>query len=456
MDQETIIIVGAGIFGVSTAYHLSQRVSDPSRIILLDRAARDPPSNTLAASADINKIIRADYSSPLYMELGFEAIKAWQTLPFLQSQNANADSGAGVYHQSGWIAMDEKGSNVTRRIRENFRAGKHDSVIVDMEEDEVRRAWGGVLGRTDYAPFGSYYFNQSAGWVDAARALELMLRKALELGIRYETGEARHIVFLEGEGVQGVETEAGRVLQADKVLLATGPWTSKLMSPLEDALGIDHNDRVENQISAAGVCVAHLQLSDAEREVYSKLPVLVYGSQGEVIPPTSSGVLKFTSTTSFRNTVRTTTGHEISVPIEDQSYAPRGLQEDLIAAVRARLPQLLDNDRRPDYYRLCWDAISASQHPLITRHPDPRLTSLYFAVGGSFHFYKFLPIIGKYVVNIMEGVGNGPEKDTAWSWKSVGETGGGVHESLVPRREFRDFFVANQHSDGDSYNVTSV
>ncbi|KAL4738577.1 FAD dependent oxidoreductase [Aspergillus similis] len=439
MDEENILIVGAGIFGVSTAYHLSQRHSDPSRIILFDRAAQEPPSNTLAASADINKIIRADYSSPLYMELGFEAIKAWQTLPFFQSQNPNADPDAGVYHQSGWIAMDEEGSNVTRRIRQNFRSGKHDSVIVDMEEDEVRRAWGGVLERTDYTPFGSYYFNRSAGWADAGRALEVMLRKALELGIRYETGEARRIVYLEGAGVQGVETETGDILQADKVLLATGAWTSKLMSSLEDALSIEHNDRVEDQISAAGVCVAHFQLSDAEREVYSKLPVLVYGSQGEVIPPTSSGILKFTSTTSFKNTVRTATGHEISVPIEDQSNAPRGLQEDLIAAVRARLPQLLDNGRRPDYYRLCWDAISASQHPLITRHPDPRLANLYLAVGGSFHFYKFLPNIGKYVVNVLEGVGNGPEKDTAWSWKSVEETGSGVHESLVPRREFRDF-----------------
>ncbi|KAL6236722.1 hypothetical protein BDW75DRAFT_249855 [Aspergillus navahoensis] len=437
MEKETILIVGAGIFGVSTAYHLAQRLSDPSRIILLDRAA--PPLNTLAASADINKIIRADYSSPLYMELGFEAIRDWQTLPLFRTKNANADPDTGVYHQSGWIAMDEKGSDVPRRIRENFRACKHDGVIVDMEEDEVRRAWGGVLERTDYAPFGSYYFNRSAGWVDAGWALEIMRKEAMELGIRYETGEARRVVFLEGAGIQGVETEVGSILRADKVLLATGAWTSKLMSSLEDELNLDHGDRIENQVSAAGVCVAHFRLSDEEKEVYSKLPVLVYGGQGEVIPPTSSGILKFTSTTSFKNTVRTVTGHEISVPLKDQSSAPRGLQEDSVASVHVRLPQLLDNDRKPDYYRLCWDAISASQHPLITRHPDPRLANLYFAVGGSFHFYKFLPNIGKYVVNVLKGVGNGPAKDKAWSWKSVEETGRGVHERLVPKREFRDF-----------------
>jgi sarcosine oxidase/L-pipecolate oxidase len=276
MEGKTTLIVGAGIFGVSTAYHLAQRSPDPSNITLLDRAT--PPSNNrLGASADINKIIRADYSSPLYMELGFEAIEAWKTLPFLRD--------AGVYHQSGWIAMDEKGSDVPTRIRENFRNKGYDGVIVDMEEEEVRRAWGGVLKRTDCERFGSYYFNQSAGWVEAGRALGIMLQETIRLGVRYENGEAKRVVFSsDRNGVQGVETEDGTVFWADMVLLATGAWTSKLMSPLEDELHIPDAQRVERQVSAAGVCVAHFQLSEEEKEVYSKLPVLVYGGQGMRFP----------------------------------------------------------------------------------------------------------------------------------------------------------------------------
>ncbi|KAL2837545.1 FAD dependent oxidoreductase [Aspergillus pseudodeflectus] len=431
MEGKTTLIVGAGIFGVSTAYHLALRSPDPSKITILDRAT-PPSNNNLGASADINKIARADYSSPLYMELGFEAIEAWKTLPFFRD--------AGVYHQSGWIAMDEMGSDVPTRIRENFRNGGYDGVIIDMEEEEVRSAWGGVLQRTDCERFGSYYFNKSAGWVEAGRALGIMLHEAIRLGVRYETVEAKRLVFPgDGNGVQGVETEDGTVFRADRVLLATGAWTSKLMSSLEDELGMPDAQRVERQVSAAGVCAAHFQLSEEEKEVYSKLPVLVYGGQGEIIPPTSNGILKFTSTTSFKNTIQTASGHEISVPIEDQLDAPRGLQEDLVAAVRARLPQLLDGERKPDYYRLCWDSISDSQHPLIDRHADPRLENLYFAVGGSFHFYKFLPTIGQYVANVLESVENGSGRDTAWSWKSTGVSAKGVHESLIPKREFRDF-----------------
>lgn len=265
MDQPTTLIIGAGVFGVSTAYHLAQKASDPSRIILLDRGTQE------GASADINKIIRADYSDPMYMKLGFEAIDAWKSLPFFRD--------ADVYHQSGWIAMDEKDSDLPQRIRENFRDGNHDGVLTDMSENEVRDAWGGVLRHTDCSPFGSFYFNQSAGWVDAGKALQVMLDEAIKLGIRYETGEVRRLLFSPEAGLQGVEMD-GRTFVADRVLLATGAWTSKLMSSLEDTLDIQQADRVEEQVTAAGVCVAHFHLNEEEKEIYSKLPVLVYGGQG--------------------------------------------------------------------------------------------------------------------------------------------------------------------------------
>ncbi|KAL4954021.1 FAD dependent oxidoreductase-domain-containing protein [Aspergillus filifer] len=385
------------------------------------------------------------------MELGFEAINAWKNDPVLNTpsdSNSNLDSGskgAGrIYCQSGWIALDEKSSDVPARIRRNFKEGGYDGVITDMTEDQVRSSWGGVFSRTDLSHFGSYYYNPSAGWADASGALRLMLTEAIKLGVKYQVGEVKRVLLntedgTEKGGVSGVETTSGTILRADKVLLATGAWTSAVMRDLEDELGLPEDERIEKQVSAAGVCVAHFQLSEEEKRVYDELPVLVYGGQGEIIPPTSSGILKFTSSTSFKNTISTPTGHSISIPLPDQAITPVGLQKDLISAVQSRLPQLLDNNRKPDFYRLCWDSISSSQHPLITRHPDTRLGNLYFAVGGSFHFYKFLPVIGRYVGNVLEGVSNGELKDKAWGWKSAIDNERGVHASLIPKHEFRDF-----------------
>lgn len=157
---------------------------------------------------------------------------------------------------------------------------------------------------------------------------------------------------------------------------------------------------------------------------------------GEVIPPTPSGILKFTNATSVKNTVVSQTGHSISVPPHgSQLTVPHHLQEESLQQIHARLPRVLDSGRQVDYFRLCWDSVSPNQHPLITRHPDARLPNLYFAVGGSFHCFKFLPTIGQYVVNVLDGVSNGPTMDRAWQWKDDGDKGRGVHEKVLPQRE---------------------
>jgi sarcosine oxidase / L-pipecolate oxidase len=53
---------------------------------------------------------------------------------------------------------------------------------------------------------------------------------------------------------------------------------------------------------------------------------------------------------------------------------------------------------------------------------------------------RFLPNIGKYMLNVLSGQSNGPEKDKAWGWKSNAELeeakrGGKADE----QREFQEF-----------------
>ncbi|KAJ6113403.1 hypothetical protein N7523_006720 [Penicillium sp. IBT 18751x] len=426
MESE-ILIVGAGIFGISTAYHLAKRSSHPETITVLDRCSA--PSQD-AASTDINKIIRADYSSSLYMELGLEAIELWKNDPLFKD--------SGVYHQTGWIMMDEKDSDLAERIGANFRKCIGFNPLQPLSEHEVRSKWGRVLKDTDLSPFGSFFLNPLAGWADAGRALKIMTNEVISMGVRYQVDEATRLVLGE-DGIKGVQSVSGEMYSANKVLLCTGAWTSQLMSSLEIELEIPESDRVESQATAAGVCVAHFLLSDAERKLYDQLPVYVYGEQGEVIPPTDAGLLKFTTTQSFKNT-----SHGYSVPpasgypFTTQRIAPENLQKECIDSIRPRLPQLFTSDRHVDYFRLCWDAITPDQHPLITQHPDTRLRNLYLAIGGSFHCWKFLPTIGRYVANMLEGKSNRGDRDDAWAWKKSRQ--GGVHDSLRPSKELSEYY----------------
>ena len=273
----TILIVGAGVFGVSTAYHLACSHVPPQNVILVDRSpypappASDPTHHPEGASIDINKIVRADYTSPFYMDLAYQAIDAWSSWPIVKP----------FYHRSGWIHLNEKGSDLANRVRKNFRESERPDETKDMTFDEVRAAWGGILNDTDYEGFDSAYWNPGAGWAEADRAVAAMLTHVVEKGVKYfQAGVEQLYLSDTPRGVKGVRLMNGEIVEADKVILATGAWTSQILSKTEDELGIGEGGRIEQQIKAAGVCVAHYELSEREMEKFDQMPVIIDGERG--------------------------------------------------------------------------------------------------------------------------------------------------------------------------------
>jgi sarcosine oxidase/L-pipecolate oxidase len=62
--DSAILIVGAGTFGLSTAYELI--IAGYTNITVLDR---DTVPSQFSAGNDLNKIVRAEYEDPFYTEL---------------------------------------------------------------------------------------------------------------------------------------------------------------------------------------------------------------------------------------------------------------------------------------------------------------------------------------------------------------------------------------------------
>ena len=272
--EETVLIVGAGIFGTSTAYHLSSRIA-PENITIIDRhplptpeaASQEPP---LGASHDINKIVRSDYSLPFYMELAEEAMHAWSTWDLIKP----------FYHRTGWIALGDKGSDRVPQIRWNFRhRPERENPTKDLSFEDVRSGWNGALKDVDFDGMESAYHNASAGWAEADKAVAALLEAAVQRGVRYRQGNVQSLV-LDEKGVQGVKMEDSDVIQADKVLLASGAWTPAMMASTEDQLGLKESERLEAQAKAAAVCCVHFALSDEERKSFDQVPVFMYGERG--------------------------------------------------------------------------------------------------------------------------------------------------------------------------------
>lgn len=423
-ESADVLIIGAGVFGASTAFHLCNS-SPSSKITLIDRT---PAPAKHAASTDVNKIIRADYTSQFYMNLAYEAMQAWATWPQLKP----------YYHRTGWISLGEVGSDIGQRIRENFRQRGHDPTS-DLPLAQLRRSFGGIYSYTDLQGIDCAYWNPEAGWCDAASATAEVVKSSVQRGVNYVVADVKKLVRSHDGGLSGVETSDGAVFRAHKVVLASGAWTSSIMTKLEDELDMGEGDRFEQQARAAGVCVAHYEMHPTELSLLKEMPVTIYGDHGDAQPPPKNHLLKFTNGHSFTNTVTTRSGHRISAPPgQDQTLVPEKLQGETWDVIAGKvMPQFTAGPVA--YWRLCWDAVTPSQDHLITRHPDPRLGNLFLAIGGSFHSYKFLPTIGRYVVNVLNGVSNGAEKDEHWAWKRGGGSGRGAHEKAYPQRELREF-----------------
>lgn len=397
-------------------------MSDPSRITIIDRwAPMAPLSEKQAAAIDTNRIIRTDYESYMYCNLANEAIHPWFWNMAYQ----------GHFHKTGWTVLDEKNGEFGDKVRKTFvkRGGDYtkDVGVDELKQYEVLKDLNGG------ADMGKGYFNPEAGWVDAERATMTFLRVATDKGVKRVTGEVAELVLdADNNRMAGVRTSDGQIYTADKVVLATGAWTSALLSPIEDKLHILEQDHIERQITAVGRLSAYYKLSESETRsiMESKMPVVVIGGQVDIIPPSLQKLtLKINDLrTEVVHTVTTKSGKKLTAPPRmDQAEVPEQLRKESEKIMSKAMPHFTST-HMPSRWRICFDAVTPSEDWLLCRHPHPGLKNLVVATGGSFHSYKFLPIAGKYVAKVLKGESCGEEKDKAWKWKSETErsSGGGL------------------------------
>ena len=81
------------------------------------------------------------------------------------------------------------------------------------------------------------------------------------------------------------------------------------------------------------------------------------------------------------------------------------------------------------------DSITATQGLIICPHPEAK--NLFLATGGLFHAWKFFSVLGKVVVEMLEG-NLSEEMMRRWAWDKHDQ--GSAFKGVVPHREMRDLF----------------
>ena len=77
--------------------------------------------------------------------------------------------------------------------------------------------------------------------------------------------------------------------------------------------------------------------------------------------------------------------------------------------------------------------MTPNQDFVITAHPH--CANLFVATAGSFHGWKFMPTIGRYVVELLDGKLD-PALVKRWAWDR--ENDGSAHGDLLPTLELSD------------------
>nr|POF03825.1 l-pipecolate oxidase [Quercus suber] len=416
----SILIVGSGVYGLSTAHALSQRPGFENCGITLLERMEFPAMD--AASIDSSRIVRADYADGAYTSLMGEGMQHWR-----------GDFGAdGRYTESGLCIVMDEGDSVS----EGDHAASQTYMKKSMENVKSRlnlkigsRADGGqleplenkqdvqrVIGANMGGHVGSHgYVNWTSGWADAEAAMRYMRgRLAKTKSVDFRTAEVKKLHYA-CDRVESVELDSGEQLTADLVILATGAWTPRFV----DLRGV---------ASATGQVLAYLQLTPEEQERLGSNPALICENSGMFIIPPRDRILKvarhgfgYANMITIPHPERHAEGERITVSLprtktDDPSLQiPKEAQDACRDFLAKTIPTLAN--REWVNTRICWYTDTPDGNWLIDYHP--RYENLFIATGGSGHGYKFLPVIGDRILDVILQKDRdelGEELRQKWRW----------------------------------------
>jgi len=362
-----IIVVGAGINGVTAAIELKKR---GHRVILIDPG---PLPHPLAASTDISKAVRRAYGADEdYTALADHSIKLWRKW--------NEEFGVEFYHEVGVMFVRQREMKPGEFEHDSYKMlQKRGHRTERMNSTRLWKrfpAWNPELYRDGV-------FELEAGYAESGRVVVKLTQRAKSLGIELRDG-ARFLRLDESDDrVKGIVLEDGQRIAGDAVVMAVGAWMPYLLPFAKDFF------------RANGQAVFHLKPREPELFAPERFPVFgaditTTGYYG--FPINRDGVVKIANHGPGREL--SPDSPERAVTTEDE----KNLREFLTST----FPALAD---APIVYtRVCMYCDTHDGHFWIARDPDRQ--GLVIAAGDCGHGFKFAPVLGEIIADAVEEKGN--------------------------------------------------
>jgi len=263
------IVIGAGIHGLSTAFHLAKALRESNRgsggeILVLDKSGIAAGASGIACG-----VIRNNYFQPAMRQLMAHSVSVWES-----------DPEAFSYHPVGYMQISHEGMHeqIAGIAQEQKEIG-YASVFIEGKK-ESRVYMRNLFDDWRAEGITSVLHEKRGGYANNKASVHGLAKKAQAQGVRILTGIKVTGFKKDTSGaVKTVLTDQGRI-DSEFVVVGTGPWVKEIWDmlglPAEVAIKVDDGQR--------HVCVPMWTFWSLQEGTLGVDPTLQRTNDGEMPP----------------------------------------------------------------------------------------------------------------------------------------------------------------------------
>ncbi len=212
MYQQPIVVIGAGIVGLSTAYALLQQ--GMKNVFVLEQATVD---HSLATSHGISRLLRFEYGADkLYAEMVRLSLRRWKHLERLTKRT--------LYTQTGLLVLGDEDDGFTSDSYYTLRE------LGYVPERLTQRSCAQRFPQFSTSSYNLLTYNIDAGALHASVCLRTLKDAILDQGGQIlENHRVTRLIHDNHLLPLRIQLASGEEMTAARVVVAAGPWVHRLL-----------------------------------------------------------------------------------------------------------------------------------------------------------------------------------------------------------------------------------